>query len=420
MPYFGEIHIPWLTNKDTSVTRDLVEKGFVDGPPQVYELTSDFEAGTYSAVLNEDAHARSETLSEQRDAVLSMPSRHASEMPFEIGGDKGYLAVESSTASYTVNTSIDLAEMDVRFLDRESYKPGCRVSPAGLNQTNGYDVTPVESVFPLPATVENVKFEGSSVSPEYTILDDDVDIDFYLYDKEGIFTWEHPDADFTSPARRGIPDAFDWNDTKIYSSDKPLADNDSASEGYIDNGIVKLDFPNGTYEISQSGTNDSIGNSNCQSEGISYISEKTTDKTVFDSWWDYSGGSDSYIHDFEATVRRGMYSVEYHARNLSDSSNFSNYDEFWQDFFDSTDSVDFSNGWYAEISSDNKTFVIVKGSTDGDWKTENSGDRVLVDNLDIDKDYRFIVSRVPIDTLASDYARHLYNLGSWKRTMVQK
>lgn len=385
MPYFGDIFIPWLTTKDTSISRDVIEKNFVDAPPQVFELNNNLESGTYSAILNEDVHKKNESFSEQTDAINSMPGRHVSEFPYAVGGDKGHIVVENSTVEITPSNVIRRAELDIRFLSSDKFKPAASVEAS--EASSDFTVTPIESVYPIPADATVSK------NPEVTVSTRDGDVDFYKYSTRENISWTLP-SDYASVERVSPTRLYKSNDERVYS-DLPAVENNS----YFDNGLLKATLKDPTDISYYDGSWVKVGDIDVQG-GSGYASEYSNDET------EVSFASNSYYY----SIYRGLPVVEV---NISDSSLT----------FTSTENItsaDTSNLYYSTATMDSSGYelILIRESSDGSISVNS--DNITLSGLDSTNEYTIYVGVVPSEMNSENLARWVFNRGSWRRTMVQK
>ncbi len=388
MVWFGDIDVPYLTEKDTSISKDVVERNFVDEPPQVFELTADLEAGSYSLILNEKIHEKDESFVEQEDAVLSMVSRHGTEFPFQSAGDSGYALVES--ANVTTFPSLEMREgnIEVRFLDGNDYRSAVKATPDSLrNAAFDDDATPVESYVAFPSEVEIVDY-----SPSYTLSTADGDVDLYTFTEKTIFEYDELEERHESQ-QVAICRLFNSDDERLYS-DSRVVDNGS----YISNSLIRntyneteatLEYYDGTWsEIgsTQLSFNDGYGHTN-----------ENDEITV------------RFVNENDSSVYRGFSVVRYQ------------FDEETE--FEFAPSANFTeetvSDYYSHYADDNNNdIIVVKPSNDGDFF--NDGSVFGIENLIIDNQYEVYVGVVPDEITVDDYARYVYHFGRRQRTFVQK
>ena len=388
MVWFGDISIPYLTEKDTSISKDVVEKNFVDEPPQVFELTADLEAGSYSLILNEKIHEKNESFVEQEDAVLSMVSRHGTEFPFQSAGDSGYALVESANVTTFPSLEIREGEVEVRFLDANDYRSAVRATPDSLrNAAFDSDATPVESYVAFPSQVEIF-----GLNADYTLSTADGSIDLYTFDEKTIFEYDELEERHESQ-QIAICRLFNSDDERLYS-DSRVVDNGS----YISNSLIRntyneteaaLEYYNGTWN--------EIGSTQLSFDDGYGLTNENDEVTV------------SFINGNQASLYRGFSVVRY---DFTDESSFE---------FESTKSIteESIEDYYAHyVHEDGYDLVIVRTSADGSFFDD--GNIFGVQDLITSEEYTFYVGVVPENITVSDYARYVYNFGSRERTFTQE
>jgi hypothetical protein len=383
MTYFGDVDLPFITSKDTSISKDVVEKNFIDAPPQVYNVTPDLESGSYSLVLNEAHHARNETFEEQRDAVLSMVSRHGTEFPFEVGGDVGYVLVNNASTSITPSEEIEEAEIELRYLDDDTYRSAVKVTPENPRGSD-FDVTPEETLVAFPSFVDVV-----GETADFTISTEDTDLDLYIVDSSTVYEYSEDSTDMSKSQRESICRLYNSDDLRLYSDSK-VVDNGS----YINNSLVRVDYDSNssTIEYYDSGWT-TIGDVELSFDD-GYASENTNDEITLD-----------FVNDYSSSIYRGFSFVKYRFRTESDF------------VFNTSSTVQNSSDFYSHWNDGTYDIVILRESSDGSFFTDSSS--IGIDGLNTSTFYNVYLGIVPSSITASDYARYIYNLGNRSRTFTQ-
>lgn len=394
MVWFGDIDIPWITDKDTSIDREVIEKNFAERPPDVFELTPDLESGTYTAVLNENVHSRSETFGEQTDAVQSMPSRHVTEFPVDINGEVGHVMVDTSTVAIFPSLEIREAEMDLRFMEKKDYKPGFVLEADHYN--SNFTPTPKESLVAIPNKASNIQDSAdNTLSPQFTLSAEDGDLDLYLYDdNREAYDFERP-SDYTSGER--------ISPVRLYKSiggERVYSDSDSLENyGYsLENGLVRFEHnqsQNNVYIYDGSWTQ--IGNLNISGDD-GYAPTNRNYQVEVD-----------LINEYTSSLLRGFTVGRFDIAGTT-SFTFSTND---------TLSTGSTANWYRTVTNGNgDEIILIRTSSDGSFSDDSS--TLEVTGLTSSKHYTLYFGFVPSSPTTSDYARYVYNIGSWKRTLIQK
>lgn len=386
MTWFGDIYLPWITEKDTSITKDVVEKNFVDSPPQVFELTPDLENGTYSAILNEEVHEKNESFEEQRDAVLSMVSRHGTEFPFNVGGDIGYILVESANNTITPSQEIQESEIEIRYFDKDEYNPAVKVIPQPP-RNGDFSPTPEENIVAFPSDINVV-----GKTPNQTVTGEEGDIDFYLVSDRSVLEYGENESDFSLSQKESICRVFDSDNNRVYSDSKTLQNGTK-----VDNSLFKLGFgsTDSTFNF-YDGSWQVIGDINL-GFNYSYAKDNENDFVSLEST-----NNETY------SFYRGLSLIEIEFNTQTDltftpntgfaEQSINNYYAHWQD-------------------SDGYDVVFVRETIDGDFFTTLS--EFGIQNLDSSINSVVYVGIVPSQFSVSDYARYVYNLGKRQRTFTQ-
>lgn len=404
MPYFGDIDIPFFTEKSTSISKDVVEKNFVDEPPQAFELSADLEAGTYTVILHEDFHERNESLGEQKDAVRSMAARHPAEFPLSISGDNGFIIVDAASLSVIPSEEYREAELGIRFMDRDTYRSAIGVESEYTNSE--FEPTPKESVLAIPSTSSNVKNSSGSLTPEFSIETEEGTLDLYQYgdsretiefDVGEVSSDGRPDEGM-SPVRirDGSGNYTSTGEYRFYSSAR------YSSDIVIDNGIVRGESDGALSSIfryhSSSDGWDGIGSVQL-SNGVGYPSVQENYGSTF-----------SFVDEYDLTSYRGYSVLKYSGVTGTDTFTFdSNY---------SLDSGTDNNYYYTAPDSEGNDLLVVRTSTDGSFAQSNG--EIRVENLSTTNEYTFFAGFAPSGVTIDDYARYVYNRGSWRRMLVQR
>ena len=298
--WFGDIGVAFITDKDTDISKNNVDKNFVDNPPVVYGLTSDIESGSYNIGLHEELHPRSETFKEQRDGVRSMVERSAGDLPFDMSGDQGHLVVEGSTTSITPSAEIERASIDIRFLNDSEYQPAFLVKPGPFD--GEYEPTPVESLIPIPSEITSVDADGVSATSNFTVTTEDGDMEYYKYSSEAVFSYDIPNSiDYTLPERIAPVRVTDDGE-RIYSTDRLVETTPTLSNGIIEAEYNSTQVDFSVYDSSWS----DIGNvSVSRDEG--YPATNTNYKSEV-----------SFLNGYDSTMYRGYPAVQFDIDGISD------------------------------------------------------------------------------------------------------
>lgn len=386
--YFGDICVPWLTSKDTSIDREVVEKNFVDSPPQVFELIPNLEAGSYSAILNETVQDKNESFEEQIDAVLSMPSRHATEFPVEVAGDKGHVVVETSSTTTFPSKEVREAEMEIRFTDHSNYGPAVSTKPFAIS--DAYSPTPVESLYPIAST-ENVL----NKTPQFTITTEDGDLDYYLYSSSEVIEYERDTTEFSLGERIAPVRLYDTNDLRIYSDMKAVGPGTR-----VENSLIRIEHNSSTSTVEYyDGTWKEIGDIDFGvSDGYPMVNEN--EQVLLE-----------FVSGDESSVFKGypLVQIDFSSKtsiSLTPTENITVADD--------------SQDWYQTVTMDSSGYelIIIKTSTDGSLSNDSTS--LSWDSIGSSNEYTAFVGAVPSQVSASDYARYVYNRGSWRRSLTQR
>lgn len=383
MTWFGDIYLPFIVEKDTSISKDIVEKDFVDSPPQVYNVTPDLESGSYSLVLNQNHHERSETFEEQRDAVLSMVARHGTEFPFEVGGDVGYVLVNNASTSITPSQEIEEGTIELRYLDDTSYRSALKVTPQNP-RLGDFDITPEESLVGFPSFVDVI-----GETADFTISTEDTDLELYIVDSSTVYEYDEDSTDMSKSQRESICRLYDSNDLRLYSDSK-IVDNGS----YINNSLTRVDYGSASSTIEYyDGSWVTIGDVQLPFDD-GYASENTNDEITIE-----------FVNGSQSSVYRGFSIAEY---------TFDNQTEF---LFSVDATLQDTQNYYGHWNDGTYDIIIVRESSDGSFVTNTS--TVGIENLNSSTEYTNYVGIVPSAVSVSDYARYVYNLGRRHRTFTQ-
>ncbi len=388
MTWFGDIDIPWLTDKDTSITKDVIEKNFVDEPPQVYELTPNLEAGTYTLILNEKYHNKNESMSEQEDAVLSMVPRHGTEFPFAISGDKGYALVESASVTTTPTLEIRNGDVEIRFLDIEKYRSAVKTKPKPLPRSNfNTSSDPIESIIAFPSNLDIIDYNS-----DYTVSTEEGNIDLYVFSDRTVFEYNELDNVYESQ-QIAICRLFNSDGERLYSDSKVI-DNNS----YISNGLIKNIYLNDRADLEYyDGEWNDIGSSLIPfNDGYASTNENDEIECQF-------------VNGNRSSLYRGFSVVRYDFTDES-SFEFEPYKSFTKE------SVEDYYSHY--VDEDGHDLILLRTSNDGNFF--NGDDVFGIENLFTSNEYTVYVGVVPENIPVSDYARYVYNFGNRERTFTQK
>lgn len=115
--FIGNVEIPLLVSKDTSVGRETVTKEFIRDNPQFFQESANFESGTYSAYLNQENHSESKTLEEQIKSIRNLLERKPQENKISYANGEAYVVVNSVGDVIDVDEEIKEVEIDLIILE---------------------------------------------------------------------------------------------------------------------------------------------------------------------------------------------------------------------------------------------------------------------------------------------------------------
>jgi len=388
MVYIGDIDIPILTEKDTSIDRDVVEKNFVDAPPQRYELIPSLESGTYTALLHEKVHDRNESFAEQIDSVRSLPYRNVSECPIEVSSERGYLAVDVGSISIIPSLQVRESEIDVRFLDFDTYIPAIKCNAQSYSED--FDVTE-ESVIPIPTFVQEVNKNNTSDTPSFSITAEETTFGYYTYTQGDILDYIPSDSDITQVERESPVRLFDGSNNRIYSGSSNF--NDFS----LSNGVLKFERQSDTVYVD-----------------------------TWDSGWQRAG---NFVLDSDVGYLPDFGNYETTVETISENR-ISSHRGFWVNrvtitgrnqfqFNVDIDTVDNQTSLYHSVNTvDGYTAILVRGQNEGNINTMTNS--ILVDNLNSSEEYTYFIGFVPDELTSQEAAEYAFTRGNWKRSLKQR
>jgi hypothetical protein len=389
MVKFGDIEIPWVTNKDSSISRDIIEKNFNEYPPQVYELKSDLESGNFSIILNETVQNKNEQFHVQEDAVLSMVSRHGTEFPFNDINDSGYIVVNSASVNNFPSEEIRQGEIGIKFLNDTDYRSAIDLKPQ-FYIYGAYSPEPVETIHALPSDIDVI-----NETPDYQISASDGNMDVYIISSEKIIEYDEYQNDKTLSQTQSICRAYNSSDERVYS-DRRVMEPDGS---YVDNALFRITSNSSNSLIEYyDGSWISFGTSNVNFSSA-YTFENSNDTITVED-----------IDEDRFSLYRGFSAVKYEftgesSFDITTTNNVSlnDSDDYYSHYIDSNNSNE---------------FLIIKTESKGDFY--NNASDIGISNLDSSERYTIFVSYVPDSISYADYARYIYNMGKRERTFVQK
>ena len=417
--WFGDVGVAFVSDKDTDVSKEVIEKNFVGAPSQVYELTPNLESGSYSLYLNEDYHPRQETFEEQRDGIRSMTGRNLMEFPFELAGDRGFVLPESTTVSLTPSQEVEEAEIDLRFMDDSEYKSAiaARASPI----SDDFSFANEESIIAIPPNMENVQTD-ESVDADYSIQTEDGEMDLYTY-SDDIFEYDLPNDEYTAPERLSPVRAYDAERNgsgnygedygefygglgepekirRVYSDafafrEMAILQNGVIMSAPTDNGKSELYYYDGSSWNLVAKVRLDLNNPGYLKTVSNYISEL------------------EFIDDYAVEVLRGFPVAKY---TFSDKSKFEYETEL--DLQEGDD----EDYYYVAEDSDGQEHIVIRTNGDGSFNQEEFNDIHTIEWRDINPniEYEVYVGIVPDSMEASDLARYVFNTGNIRRTVIQR
>lgn len=396
---FGEIEIPIITSKDTSISKDVTEKNFVDELPRVYELTEDLESGTYSIVLNKGLHPSDFSLKVQRDSVISMPEYHPAELPFDDGNDSGFVLVESASTDITPSQEIDRGELSIRFMEESEYTPAVRTQAVPASDDFSISSSTAQGIFGIPT---GVSLNGTPTSLG-TITSASGDIDLYSYDSS-LNNWQYSSSDYVATTKQSAVTTFSIGSVleKMFSSAF------SKKESFLhQNGLLRS-------RIGPSQSNDCL--------------------------FDYYDGS-SWNNDI-ASVNFGLKSDRGFVENPGSRTQSLNIPKdnlkvgSWKGIpaqkitfsGESSVAVKVSNGisnydlhnYYVSWNDGTFDYVFVRYSGSGYFSVSTANNEVGWSGLDSSKEYEFVFGKIPStqELTPEKYASRLFSIGKQEPTLI--
>jgi len=376
--YFGDIAVSFITEKSTDISKEVVEKNFVDAPPQVFELTPDLESGTYSIVMNENYHPKNENFKEQRDALRSMTFRNSVEYPVEITSDKGHIIPESTSVNITPSEQFEEGEITLRFLDDYQYQP---VISHKQDKRGDFDVES-SPIVPIPSIVENV-----SEDSEYTISTEEGDME--LYASDDLISYDLPE-DYAKPEQIS-PARLSDDDERVYS-DKLIN-----TGSVVENGFIKASYDENRVNISyfDSSWQDDLIEVDISIEDYGYA-EVNENYEVKTNWRE----------SYNSSLYRGLPLIEF---NIDAIESF--------DLSTSSPSEVTEEDYYYVIEEDEYEIILVRLDDEGDFYID--GEDFGVENLDFDE-YVYKIGIVPDTISREDFVKYIYNYQRPRRTFQQR
>ena len=377
--YFGDIAVSFIVDKSTDISKEIVEKNFVDSPPKVYELTPDLESGSYDIIMNEKYHPKEESFEEQRDAIRSMTFRNLAEFPVEIGSDKGHIIPESTTVSLTPSQQVEEGEISIRFLEDFQYQP---VIKSNEDRRGDFDVEN-SSLVPIPSIAEDV-----SQTEDYTIETEEGDI--HLYSSDELISYNLPES--YSEIERIAP-------VRLYSEDEERVYSDklTRSNSTLGNNIIKAEFSDSQVVVDyfDGSWQETLFSVDVSNDGYAYA-ETNENYAVKLNWRD----------GYNSTIYRGLPLIEF---ELFGADSF--------DLFSASPIELEEEDYYYVIEEDEYEIVLVRMDDVGEFYIDD--DDFGVEELDFE-DVIIKVGIVPEGFETEDFAQYIYNYDKPRRTFQQK
>jgi len=392
---FGDVALSALVDKSTTVDRETITKNFVGEKPSVYELNPTLEAGTYTVIHNEEIHPYNHSLDEQVDAVQSMASRHATEFPFGLSGDRGHIMVDSVSSSIGTSKQFRESSLDIRFFDDDTYRPAFVLSSSPLN--DNFSISNPSSTIGLPSIVEDVEdSDGNSLNPLYNIVTTGGEFEIYEYDSSrNIIEFDRWNVNYTADERRNPVRLYDQDNNRVYSQQVSFEDGSELGNGkikilYGDPDSQIQYFDGSWYDLGTLGFGSNYG----------YPVENENYEVVVD-----------FLGSFTTRMNRAFPAIEC---TITNSSDFSlNCSE------DITDTDVESTDWYRVVEdSRSREIILIRTNRDGSFNA--TIDYVSVEGIDDAQEYTFFVGVIPDGISISEFAKHVYCQGRQKRTFVQR
>jgi len=381
MVWIGDTDIPIITDMDTEMAVNTISKNFIDSPPQSYQLNSNLENGTYSAILYSNLHAKSESLEEQRDGLRRLVSLNTSACPIDYQGDKGYVDIYNVTTEYASSHIFDFAEFDLRFLSSNIYQPAFILR--ALPETGDFNLSK-ESVIAIDSNTSS-----SNHSPYVSVATENGSLDLYKYTEDTISFL--PPSSFTEYERISLVEVFDNSDNRKYTNLSNL------SSGFtVENGMVRSSNDGATSDLEiYNGSWQSLGSVDL-SWSKAYISENSNYESTVTA------------DNEKLTQYKGFPLVEYEVTGRTEFS-----------YNVSVDSTESQDSHYRSVNtSGGYEAILIRYYDEESFSVGSSS--ISVTGLDSSSEYKFAVGFVPSGLTADELSSWIFNRGYVKRTLVQK
>lgn len=405
--WFGDIGIPWIISRDTSISKETIEKNFARQPPYIFEKDPETESGSYTAILNKEAHEEDWDLNKQEDAVLSMAGRNPVELPFQVSNTRGHIYVTNSSVSRRLSSDdyTDIS-LDVKFYPDEFY-PAFRLKSKEISRKGHTDY---RSAVPISSAAGDVvDSSGDVLSPEFSIPSHTGDIDFYEY-TDDVYTYERNDSEYHLDEYIGTVNVRD----RRFDQERQMRSLLGIS-GSIENDIYRADItpPGGgdyhieTYFREDGGIWRHSGEIEYDNPGSLFI-------------LDYSNYSSTISSPDFDNVRDIRMFKGYPMVSLSAESEMST--SYYMEGATEVSSGDAPETQYVVMGHPERDFKLIAISGNPDIPIETSGDLSLEydsSNATDSTNFEVFFGVLPDGVDSEKYADYVINISEWKRTLVK-
>jgi len=182
MTWVGDVYLPLISDVNFSASREVDERRFITQRNTVTEFEHSLEQGSIPFWIVSGEHPNGRSLTEQREAIISLKRKNAPLNPVTIEGANMHLSISDEQVPREPSQQILSGDITARSLPDTEYIPGVDNKYRFIDNDIGYKFYSLAGLSPTVGSVNFVhpeEWNTSSISPTTTESTADGDVDFY-------------------------------------------------------------------------------------------------------------------------------------------------------------------------------------------------------------------------------------------------
>lgn len=247
MVWVGDIYLPLVEEQELSRSREVVKRNYEGFEPSVSEYNPNLNQTSLTFNLNEEFHPEGRSLTEQRDALLSLPDQPPAMNSMGLLNEEGYLAVDSVKFTREPSEDVQPGEVEATYMPADSYITAVMldggVAPNNFNvTTTGVVAVPADGTGSFQRNPDTGAVD--SIEASYTIQTEDSSFDLLEPEKRQVLVDRQRGDEFDSIDSSSSVRIYDHRDTYNPARWRRVYDRGYSFDGGIavENGLIRYRF----------------------------------------------------------------------------------------------------------------------------------------------------------------------------------